>query len=167
MEQLIAIGIIKIGDTITFQFKKHTVTGQIGVGGQVMQTKMKGPLGFNLTLQNRIYPSLTAWSEAVLRDGLLEDNCRYASWRRVIHVESGKTLQELRSVLNVDTKGVVASRQDMLMMINMQRMRIEQLSKKPLPPRKSSTQVDNMLMTPHVLKCFNQWASSYLNGSNQ
>ena len=50
------------------------------------------------------YPSLTAWSEACLREGLQEENTRYASWKRIIHQKSGRTLQNLRSQLNANTK---------------------------------------------------------------
>lgn len=60
------------------------------------------------TLYTRSYPSLTAWSEACLREGLHEENTRYASWKRVIHVnvKTGRTLQSLRSQLNVSTKSI-------------------------------------------------------------
>ena len=51
-------------------------------------------------------------------------------------MSKAENASKLRSVLQVDTKGVLASRQDMLMVINMQRMKIEQLTKKTLPPEK-------------------------------
>ena len=119
MEQLITIGLIEIGDQIKFIFKKNAIYGTIGHGGHVLNTIIQSPNMTEIkTLFTRTYPSLTAWSEACLREGLQEENTRYASWKRVIHVRSGRTLQSLRSQLNVSTKMVGASRQDLFAEIN-------------------------------------------------
>ena len=84
MEQLITIALVNIGDQIQFMFKKNKISGTIGHGGHVLHTTIHCPNTVEIrTLYTRSYPSLTAWSEACLREGLQEENTRYASWKRV------------------------------------------------------------------------------------
>ena len=161
MEQLITIGLIDIGDQIKFVFKKNAIFGTIGHGGHVLNTIIQQPSMEEIkTLFTRSYPSLTAWSEACLREGLQEENTRYASWKRVIHVKSGRTLQSLRSQLNVSTKMVGASRQDLFAEINRLQMKVAQLSQLKAEPRDSAHTTDQLLMTPSVIKFFKEWAAT-------
>ena len=166
MEQLITIGLVKIGDQIKFMFKRNTICGTIGHGGHVLNTIIKCPTSTEIrTLYTRTYPSLTAWSEACLREGLQEENTRYASWKRVIHVKSGRTLQSLRSQLNVSTKMVGASRQDLFAEINRLQMKVAQLTQLKAEPRDSASVTDQLLMSPSVIKFFREWeATSSLRG---
>tara|TARA_B100000963_G_C22618443_1_gene668620 strand:- start:1803 stop:2303 length:501 start_codon:yes stop_codon:yes gene_type:complete len=158
MEQLITIGLLNIGDEIKFMFKKNMISGVIGYGGHVLNTIIHCPKDIQIrTLYTRSYPSLTAWSEACLREGLQEENTRYASWKRVIHVKTGRTLQSLRSQLNVSTKMVGASRQDLFAEINRLQMKVAQLTQLKAEPRDSASVTDQLLMSPSVIKFFREW----------
>lgn len=163
MEDLIRIGLVEIGDEITFQFKKNKMVGKIGYGGQIVKTVITRADGVTVqTLTTRIYPSLTAWSEACLREGLLEEHTRYASWKRVTHVKSQRTLQSLRSQAHVSTKTTQASRQDLFMEINRLQTLVGQLQKKSVAPRESAETTDALLMTPSVVEYFKHWATTSL-----
>ena len=161
MEQLITIGLVNIGDEIKFMFKKNTICGTIGHGGHVLNTIIKCPNDAEIrTLYTRSYPSLTAWSEASLREGLQEENTRYASWKRVIHCPTKRTLQSLRSQANVNSKMSFASRQDLYSEINRLHMEIARLKKVQLMPRKDASTTDKLLMTPSVVKFFKDWVAT-------
>ena len=68
MEDLIRIRLVEIGDEIKFCFKKNQMVGEIGYGGHIVNTRITKEDGVVVeTLMTRIYPSLTAWSEACLR----------------------------------------------------------------------------------------------------
>ena len=166
MEELIRIGLVEVGDEIMFHFKKHKMIGQVGYGGHIIKTVITRADGVNVeTLMTRIYPSLTAWSEACLREGLLEEHTRYASWKRVTHLKSQRTLQSLRSQAHVSTKTTQASRQDLFMEINRLQTLVSQLTKKNIAPRESAETTDALLMTPSVVEYFKHWATtSLLNG---
>lgn len=161
MEQLIAIQKISVGDPIEFVFKKNRIRGCVGHGGHILNTVIYSPKGEEIrSLYSRTYPSLTAWSEACLREGLQEENTRYASWKRVIHLPTRETLQSLRSTLNVATKMSAASRQDLFSEINRLRQELVRARQEALPQRKSSTVTDELLMTPSVVEFFRQWAAT-------
>ena len=117
MESLICAELLNIGDTIQFTFKSVKIQGEVGHGGHILNTMLHGAED-PTRLYQRIYPSLTAWSEACLREGLGEENTRYASWKRVLHMNSGRTLQSLRSEDNVANKRSLASRTDLFEEIN-------------------------------------------------
>ena len=98
MEGLIANRLINVSDQIEFMFKKYKIIGNVGYGGHIGNTVIISPSGEeNLSMTEHMFPSLTSWSEACLREGLHEEGMRYASWKRVIHVPSQRTLQSLRS----------------------------------------------------------------------
>ena len=169
MEQLIIKGLVSIGDGIHFMFKKNKITGQVGYGGHVIHTTIQVPgETLNRSLFTHTYPSLTAWSEACLREGLQEENTRYASWKRIIHTKSGRTLQSLRSQLNVNTKMSAASRQDLYSEINRLQLMVIQQRRVPQLKRDSAETTDTLLVTPSVLQCFERWAAtSSHTGSHQ
>jgi hypothetical protein len=163
MEQLIAIQKISVGDLIQFVFKKNQIQGRVGHGGHILNTIIYSSEEKEIkSLYTRTYPSLTAWSEACLREGLQEENTRYASWKRVIHVPSGKTLQSLRSTLNVAMKMSAASRQDLFSEINRLRQELVTAKQGVLTPRPSASVTDDLLMTPSVVEFFKQWAATSL-----
>lgn len=166
MEELIRIGLVEVGDEIMFHFKKHKMIGQIGHGGHIRMTVITRADGVIVeTLMTRIYPSLTAWSEACLREGLLEEHTRYASWKRVIHVKTERTLQSLRSQAHVSTKTTQASRQDLFMEINRLQTLVSQQKKRNIKPRKCAETTDALLMTPSVVAFFKHWATTSLSNS--
>tara|TARA_B100000683_G_scaffold276294_1_gene329755 strand:- start:1496 stop:1996 length:501 start_codon:yes stop_codon:yes gene_type:complete len=161
MEQLLAIHLINVGDQIVFQFKKNKIQGTVGYGGHILNTLIKDSNGTEIrSLFTRTYPSLTAWSEACLREGLLEENTRYASWKRVIHMKTQRTLQSLRSQLNVNAKMASASRQDLYAEINRLHMENARLKTVQLQPRKDASVADSLLMTPDVIQFFKTWAAT-------
>jgi len=169
MESLLQLGLVSLNDEIKFTFKRNVIIGAVGYGGHILNTVILRQDGTKvMTLFTRTYPSLTAWSEACLREGLLEENTRYASWKRVIHTKSQRTLQNLRSQLNVSAKMASASRQDLFSEINRLQMLVSQMKKKTVVPRDSAQTTDRLLMTPSVVEFFNQWATtSLLHGSPQ
>ena len=149
--------LVAVGDPVYFVFKRHVIHGVIGAGGQILQTVIESPEGVqDYVLYTHVYASLTAWSESALCEGLGEESTRYASWKRVIHAPSGKTLQALRSELNVNLKGVVASRQDLYAELNRYRL----MSKVELPARPSAAAADVLLMSPSGIASFEKWAAS-------
>lgn len=162
MEQLLTMGLISVNDSIHFMFKRNKITGRIGHGGHILHTIISTPLEENKTLFTHTYPSLTAWSEACLREGLQEENTRYASWKRIIHQKSGRTLQNLRSQLNANTKMSAASRQDLYSEINRLQLMVMQQQRVPIIERKDASTTDALLMTPEVIACFKRWAATSL-----
>tara|TARA_B110000977_G_scaffold194343_1_gene270764 strand:+ start:526 stop:1026 length:501 start_codon:yes stop_codon:yes gene_type:complete len=166
MEELLRIRLVEIGDEIMFCFKKNQMVGEIGYGGHIVNTRITKEDGVVVeTLMKRIYPSLTSWSEACLREGLLEEHTRYASWKRVIHKKTERTLQSLRSEAHVSQKTTQASRQDLFAEINRLQTLVGQLKKKRVAPRKSADTTDALLMTLEVQEYFKHWATTSCSNS--
>jgi len=160
MEQLLNMGLVSVGDTIHFTFKRNQITGCVGHGGHILHTVILTGSKPNKTLFTHTYPSLTAWSEACLREGLQEENTRYASWKRIIHRKTGRTLQSLRSQLNANTKMSAASRQDLFSEINRLQLMVMQQKRVPNLQRESAETTDSLLMDPAVIACFRRWAAT-------
>lgn len=156
MESLIVAGLLTIGDTIQFTFKNITIHGTVGHGGHIVNTVLHGA-SEPKRLSQRIYPSLTAWSEACLREGLGEENTRYASWKRVLHVASGRTLQSLRSEDNVANKRELASRTDLYEEINRLHKCLERLKREPPLERPRSQFLESEEMKTRLLTFFDAW----------
>ena len=156
MESLIASGLLSIGDTIQFTFKTVTIQGTVGHGGHILNTVLCGANDPKRLFQ-RIYPSLTAWSEACLREGVGEENTRYASWKRVLHVSSGRTLQSLRSEDNVANKRELASRTDLYEEINRLHKKIERMQREPPVERPTSQFLESEEMKTRLLAFFDEW----------
>ena len=156
MDSLIAAKLIHIGDLIQFTFKHINIQGVVGHGGHILDTVLHGA-DEPRRLHARIYPSLTAWSEACLREGLGEENTRYASWKRVLHVASGRTLQSLRSEDNVAHKRTLASRMDLFEEINRLHKVIERLQREPPLPRPESVVLASDEMKTRLLAFFDAW----------
>lgn len=153
MESLIAAELLKIGDVIQFSFKSIKIQGEVGRGGHILNTTLNGAEEPK-RLYERIYPSLTAWSEACLREGLGEENTRYASWKRVLHINSGRTLQSLRSEDNVANKRSLASRMDLYEEINRLHKVIARLQREPPLPRPTSAFLQSEEMKLRLLAFF-------------
>lgn len=164
MEGLIQQNFIQVGDGIQFVFKKFNIHGKIGHGGHITHTIIMTPNDKQIkTLIDRVYPSLTAWSEACLREGLHEENMRYASWKRVIHQETGRTLQSLRSEYNVSAKTANASRQDLYAEINRLQLKVKQMTRSaPVYQPVSSVRTDRLLHESHAIAFFKEWNGSCL-----
>ena len=165
MEGLLKNRLLQVSDRIEFTFKKYRIYGSVAHGGHIGNTLIISPDGNeNTTLQNWTYPSLTAWSEACFREGLSEENMRYASWKRVIHTPSQRTLQSLRSEYNVSFKTVHASRQDLFSEINRLHRQVNTLKRvKPVyVPNPVTDQTDNLLMESGAIEFFKKWNGTYL-----
>lgn len=166
MEGLIQNRSVSVYDKIEFVFKKYKITGKIGFGGHIGNTVIINPHGKkNLCLERHMFPSLTSWSEACLREGLMEEGMRYASWKRVIHVPSKRTLQSLRSEYNVSAKASQASRQDLFSEINRLHRKIKEMTRVPQPqPLEMSrhTHVDNVLEDSNAIEFFKKWNGTCL-----
>jgi len=91
--------LVKVGDSIEFNFKGHFFRAKIQRGGLISQCTVYKP---RVSDAEKIlghvssFSSLTSWTEACLQDILEEYFTRYSSWKRVIHVESNQTMGELR-----------------------------------------------------------------------
>tara|TARA_B100001250_G_scaffold168772_1_gene145382 strand:- start:4092 stop:4571 length:480 start_codon:yes stop_codon:yes gene_type:complete len=156
MESLIAGELLHIGDIIQFTFKNIKIQGEVGHGGHIQNTTLHGA-DDPARLYQRIYPSLTAWSEACLREGLGEENTRYASWKRVLHMNSGRTLQSLRSEDNVAHKRNLASRMDLFEEINRLHKVIARLQREPPLTRPTSAFLESEEMKTRLLAFFDEW----------
>lgn len=160
------MNLIKAGDAIDFMFKKFHIHGTVGMGGHIVNTVITTPCGETTrTLENNVYPSLTAWSEACLREGLNEENMRYASWKRVRHLASNRTLQSLRAEYNIGKKGAHASRQDLYAEINRLHTSVKKMTRvTPTlpPPSKIVEDTDQMLSDSAALDFFRKWNGTYL-----
>lgn len=160
MEGLIQKHLINVCDVIEFVFKKFRIQGRVGYGGHIYGTSITDPDGHVSTvLQDQNFPSLTSWSEACLREGLSEENMRYASWKRVIHMPSQRTLQSLRSEYNVSTKAAQASRQDLFSEINRLNRLVREIRRTPLPPEPIAMvrATDMLLSQSQAIEFFKKW----------
>jgi len=165
MEGLIEQQFINIGDRIHFVFKGFQIYGKVMHGGHIGGTQIVRPDQSQVnTLYSRVYPSLTSWSEACLREGLNEENMRYASWKRVVHVASQRTLQSLRSEYNVNAKSAHASRQDLFAEINRLHLKVKQMTRTPTPLPSSATvhQTDQLLVDSDAIEFFREWSGTCL-----
>ena len=106
---------VAVDDSVEFTFKGNHFTAKVLRGGLVGQCTLQRPHETSpQTILEGVasYTSLTAWTEACLQDVLEEYYTRYSSWKRVTHVQSKRTMGDLRDqckVLNehdVDTKGL-------------------------------------------------------------
>ena len=96
---MIAFGVVSVGDTVEFTFKSNYFCAEILRGGLVGNCRM---LRANARASEKIlqhttaFSSLTAWTEACLQDVLEEYYTRYSSWKRVTHKESRRSMADLR-----------------------------------------------------------------------
>jgi|TARA_B110001452_G_C15238659_1_gene428900 hypothetical protein len=173
MEGLIQNRLISVADQIEFVFKKFTIRGMVGFGGHIYGTVITNPNGIvSQVLHNQSFPSLTSWSEACLREGLEEENMRYASWKRVIHTPSQRTLQSLRSEYNVCVKAAQSSRQDLFSEINRLHRLVREMTRTPLPQidpvllHQSQTTLrestDKLLIDSAAIEFFRKWNGTCL-----
>ena len=162
MEGLIRNRLINVSDRIEFTFKRYKISGKVGHGGHIGDTVIVDPGGeVNRSLESHMFPSLTSWSEACLREGLLEENMRYASWKRVIHVPSQRNLQSLRSEYNVSVKAVQASRQDLFSEINRLHRRVKEMTRVSVEVP-STLVVDQLLVDSAAIEFFKKWNGTCL-----
>ena len=164
MEGLIQNRLINVSDQIEFMFKKYVIRGRVGFGGHIYGTAITDPNGtVSRALHDQSFPSLTSWSEACLREGLEEENMRYASWKRVIHIPSQRTLQSLRSEYNVCIKASQASRQDLFSEINRLHRLVREMTRTPLPQKDlDQSQTDKLLSDSAAIEFFRKWNGTCL-----
>jgi len=90
---------INVGDNIEFTFKQHFFRAKIIRGGLIAQCTVYRPRAEEaekILSHHNSFSSLTSWTEACLQEILEEYFTRYSSWKRVYHLESGRTLGDLR-----------------------------------------------------------------------
>ena len=96
---ILKCNMINVGDSIQFTFKNHYFKAKIIRGGLISDCTVFKPClkkVENILVQHSSFSSLTSWTEACLQEVLEEYFTRYSSWKRVYHIESGRTLGELR-----------------------------------------------------------------------
>ena len=108
---IIKSGLINVGDSVEFTFKKYYFSAKIIRGGLLSECKMRRPN--SLTLEPILehvtsFSSLTAFTEACLQDILEEYYTRYSSWKRVTHLETKQSMGEIRDRCKL-TAGTVKS----------------------------------------------------------
>ena len=85
---------------------------------------------------------------------------RYASWKRVLHSPSQRTLQSLRSEYNVSVKAANASRQDLFGEINRLHRRVREMTRVQYVPRRNlvlGRQTDRLLEDSAAIEFFKEW----------
>jgi len=96
LTQLVTHGEITIGDTIQFDFKSNRFTATFSEGGVLHLFFWKKPSGAKVPIfKNKTFVTLSGWTEACIQEILQEFSTRYSSWKRVMHVKTGKSLDEL------------------------------------------------------------------------
>ena len=97
---------VNIGDKVEFTFKGNHFTSKILRGGllgefYLQKTHESVP---SKVLENTVaFNSLTAWTEACLQDVLEEYYTRYSSWKRVYHVNSQRSMGDIRDQYKLTT----------------------------------------------------------------
>jgi hypothetical protein len=87
---------ITVNDVIRFEFKSNIFSATLTEGGVLHKCLWKNPKGLLLTvLKGKTFLSLSDWTESCIQDVLHEFSTRYSSWKRVFHVRSGKSLDEI------------------------------------------------------------------------
>lgn len=110
LHDLVRNGMVQVGDQVEFTFKGNHFTSRILRGGLLgdfflQKTHENAP---SKVLANTIaFNSLTAWTEACLQDVLEEYYTRYSSWKRVYHVNSRRSMGDIRDQYKItkDIKG--------------------------------------------------------------
>jgi len=110
LHDLVRNGMVQVGDQVEFTFKGNHFTSRILRGGLLgdfflQKTHESAP---SKVLKNTIaFNSLTAWTEACLQDVLEEYYTRYSSWKRVYHVNTRRSMGDIRDQykLTKDAKG--------------------------------------------------------------
>jgi len=99
LHDIVKYNLIKVGDSIEFNFKQHYFRAKIIRGGLITDCTVYRP---QATKSEKIlenvtsFSSLTGWTEACLQEFLEEYFTRYSSWKRVYHVESRQSMGEIR-----------------------------------------------------------------------
>lgn len=96
---IVKYNLVKVGDSIEFNFKGHFFRAKIQRGGLISQCTVYRPRSKDaekILGHVSSFSSLTSWTEACLQDILEEYFTRYSSWKRVVHVETNQTMGELR-----------------------------------------------------------------------
>jgi len=110
LHDLVRNGMVHVGDQVEFTFKGNHFTSRILRGGLLgdfflQKTHESAP---SKVLKNTIaFNSLTAWTEACLQDVLEEYYTRYSSWKRVYHVNTRRSMGDIRDQYKItkDIKG--------------------------------------------------------------
>lgn len=108
IQDMLHLGLVKVGDTVEFTFKGNVFQAKILRGGLLGKCMQKGIHQQEAVpvLQSTIgFASLTAWTESCLQDLLEEYYTRYSSWKRVFHKETKRSMSDLRDQCKLkDTK---------------------------------------------------------------
>ena len=89
-------GSVAIGDKIFFEFKGNTFSAHFAEGGILHNCGWKNIKGTNAHIfKNKTFVTLSDWTESCIQDILQEYSTRYSSWKRVTHVKSNSTLDEI------------------------------------------------------------------------
>lgn len=110
LHDLVRDGMVHVGDQVEFTFKGNHFTSRIlrgGLLGDFFLQKTHESVPSKVLANTIAFNSLTAWTEACLQDVLEEYYTRYSSWKRVYHVNSRRSMGDIRDQhkLTKDAKG--------------------------------------------------------------
>lgn len=106
LHDLVRCGMVTIGDKVEFTFKGNRFTSRIlrgGLLGDFYLQKTHESAPSKILTTTVAFNSLTAWTEACLQDVLEEYYTRYSSWKRVYHVNSQRSMGDIRDQYKLTT----------------------------------------------------------------
>ena len=96
LNQLMKSGVIKPEDVVSFSFKGNKFSATFAEGGILHNCNWTS----NKDITKRIFPgrtftTLSDFTESCIQEILNEYSTRYSSWKRVLHVQSDRSLDEI------------------------------------------------------------------------
>ena len=99
LHELVVNNMVNVGDRVEFSFKGNHFSCKILRGGLLSDCflqKAHETTPSKVLTSTLAFSSLTAWTEACLQDVLEEYYTRYSSWKRVYHVNSKRSMGDIR-----------------------------------------------------------------------
>lgn len=94
--QLFEHELIRVGDTVQFEFKGNTFVATFSEGGVLHKCSWGNNKHAQTQIfKNRTFITLSDWTESCIQEILQEFHTRYSSWKRVLHLKSKRTLDEI------------------------------------------------------------------------
>lgn len=86
---------IAAGDVLAFDYKNNSFFASIDSTGCITACSAKREGVDNEILHGRHFKTLSAWADACIQEHLQEYGTRYSAWKRVKHITSGKTMDDI------------------------------------------------------------------------
>lgn len=86
---------ISPGDVVAFDYKDNSFFASIDSTGCITSCTARRDGVDNTILRDRHFKTLSAWADACIQEHLHEYGTRYSAWKRVKHMTSGKTMDDI------------------------------------------------------------------------